>query len=76
MGVCVCSRGVCVVGVCMAGGICGGGCMAGGGMHDGGHAPPSNTMRYSLVVMHSRAVRILLECILLTNNVDGHHQEV
>ena len=72
-------RGVCGRGVCMAGGmhcgkgvyVCGrGACMAGGGMHGRGcmHAtppPPPDTMRYGDTV-NERAVRILLECILVT----------
>ena len=76
-GVCVCGRGVCMVGVCMAGGICGGGdAWQEGACMMGAMPPTSDTTRYGLVVMHSRAVRILLECILVTNNVDGHHQAV
>ena len=76
-------RGVCV----WQGGVHGGGVYGRGHMWWGdawqegacmmGTMPPtSDTTRYGLVVMHSRAVRILLECILVTNNVDGHHQAV
>ena len=78
---CVCGRGVCVVGgACMAGGACVvGTCMAGvclpRGVHGrgcawwgGGHAwhacSPADTTRYGDVV-NERAVRILLECILV-----------
>ena len=53
-------------GVCMVGGMCGGGCVwqgacMAGGMH-ATHAPPQH---YEIRSVNARAVRILLECILV-----------
>ena len=66
-------------GACMAGGVCGGGCAWQGGMHAGGHewqgggmhgmgacmicTPQADTM--AMAYGNERAVRILLECILV-----------
>ena len=76
----MCGRGVCVVGACVAGGMHGrghawqggmhgrGACVA-GGMHGRGCA--CHTPRQILWQQHTvyeRAVRILLECILLPEN--------
>ena len=49
-------------GVCMAGGICGMGYAWQGDMH-GMHVPPG---RHYKNMVNERAVRILLECILVT----------
>ena len=68
----MCGRGHAWQGVCMAGGVHVGGhvwqgaciagvCMVGGACHA---LPPANTTRYSDTV-NERAVRILLECILV-----------
>ena len=66
-GGCVCGGGHAwqeghVWGACMARGMCGRGCMAGGACMP--HTPPWKTLRPRHTV-NERAVRILLECILV-----------
>ena len=69
-------RGAGVAGeVCMAGGHAWqGACMA-GGAHGGGHAchtPSSPPGHYEIRSVNARAVRILLECILMFLDVSNH----
>ena len=58
----VCGRGVCMAGGHVwQGGVCGGGCAWQGGMHATHAAPRHHEIRS----VNTRAVRILLECILV-----------
>ena len=65
-----CVAGACVTGGCMAGGHAwAGGHVWTGGMHGRGHACHAPPQHYEIRSVNARAVRILLECILVTSKI-------
>ena len=70
--------GACVAGVAWQGGVCRRGACVAGGVHDGGVCiaggacmPHTTPRHYEIQSVNARAVRILLECILVEKNICG-----